>query len=59
MPCTGPEIERLGHKVAGAVTSSQGGGEDVEGRIAGTQKDDRISWGEDVGQRDRELGCVM
>lgn len=27
--------------------------------LAGTQKDDGMSWGEDVGQRDRELGCVV
>lgn len=26
--------------------------------LAGTQKDDGMSWGEDVGQRDRELRCV-
>lgn len=30
--------------------------DDIEGFF---QKDDRMSWDEDVDQRDRELGCVM
>ena len=58
MPCTGPKMSAWSTKLGGLLLAGEVERMLKGDGLAGTQKDDGMSWGEDVGQRDRELWCL-
>lgn len=59
VPCTGPEMSAWSTKRGRLLLAGEVKRTLKNDGLSGTQEDDGMSWGEDVGQRDRELRCVV